>query len=278
MTDGSDTTPSGPQGGRGADGADYLAWPTSLEAVLRARPGFIDRVVVLAEAPSTQDSARRLCAGKPGLLVLAGRQTAGRGRLGRSWADTTHLGLAATFVLLDDLPAGVVSLAAGVAAAEACESCLGRPGSLGLRWPNDVVDRTTGRKLAGVLIESSAALLFVGIGINVGQSEAEFPTELRAKATSLALLGATASRLDAARALMSAFDAALRLEAHELAARFCSRDVLCGRTASFTHNGTTHTGVVESIDPLGALVLRGPEGRNRSLPALSTSLIHDSVR
>ncbi len=132
----------------------------------------IQRIAVIAETDSTQDAAARLAGdvvAGGGLMVVAGRQLAGRARLGRVWADTANkdgsgVGLAVTFAidgeLFDD---GFLALAAGLAAQRTAEDALmttardDRP--IGLRWPNDVVERPMrgGRKLAGVLVERRAA-------------------------------------------------------------------------------------------------------------------------
>jgi biotin-(acetyl-CoA carboxylase) ligase len=117
-------------------------WATSIETLIASgRLTIISRVMVFSEVSSTQDAARRAASSTPGVLVLAGRQTAGRGRLGRSWADTSSMGVAATFAIDASRHTDArLSLAAGIAALHACESILG-PGRLGLRWPNDVVER-----------------------------------------------------------------------------------------------------------------------------------------
>jgi len=101
-------------------------WADLIEGWLARNPSPIDRVAVVSETASTQDAARRLSGGEAGLLVLADRQTRGRGRLGRSWHDGGRTGLAATFVLdgsrWDD---GELSLAGGVGACMAVECALG---------------------------------------------------------------------------------------------------------------------------------------------------------
>src|SRR5882672_10585176 len=98
------------------------------EAIARVGARWVRHVAVVREVGSTQDFARDMANGSPGLLVIAGRQTTGRGRLGRRWADTSHLGLAMTFVL--DAAAHTpeqLSIAAGVAACRACEESLAGP-------------------------------------------------------------------------------------------------------------------------------------------------------
>jgi BirA family biotin operon repressor/biotin-[acetyl-CoA-carboxylase] ligase len=91
-----------------------------------------------------------------GSVVVADHQTAGRGRMGRSWEAPAGSGLFVTFVLE---PSPVVVFAAGVAAAEAC----GR--GVQLKWPNDLI--LDDRKLGGVLAEIRNEHALVGIGVNL---------------------------------------------------------------------------------------------------------------
>jgi len=108
--------------------------------------------------PSTQDVARKLPAGS---VVVADHQTAGRGRLARSWQAPPGTALLASFVLP---PSPLLSLAVGVAAARAC-----RP-AVRLKWPNDLL--LEGRKLGGILVEVHAGKAIVGVGINLSWAPA----------------------------------------------------------------------------------------------------------
>jgi BirA family biotin operon repressor/biotin-[acetyl-CoA-carboxylase] ligase len=224
------------------------------------------RLVVVPETPSTQDAARELCAGTAGLIVIAERQTAGRGRLGRVWEQ--HSGLAATFVVkrARSVSEGILPLAAGVAAAEACQECCGV--RLALRWPNDVVTGGGGLKVAGVLIEASGDLAVVGVGINAADAPPHLP------ATSLAALGSRVTRGEVALALARRLDAALSLGASDVLARWNSRDCLVGTTRTFVHDGRHITGTVSALEPTAAITVVDSGGVTHRLPAASTSLVH----
>ena len=150
-------------------------------------------ISVLQSTDSTNDDVRRLAAsGAPeGTVVIASSQSAGRGRLGRSWASPDRLGLYLSLLLRPHEPQeqiGRYALAAAVAVAEAARSFAGD--RVVLKWPNDVM--ADGRKLAGILAElrqgSSGAELVLGVGLNVDQREEDFPDELGGRATSLRLL------------------------------------------------------------------------------------------
>lgn len=250
---------------------DVRAMQAALDAAIARGGTPVDRAVVVPACGSTQDEARRRCEGRAGLVVVAGRQTAGRGRLGRSWADTSHLGLAATIVVPAGDP-GTLALAAGVAALR-CVQAAGASG-VGVRWPNDVVERGgAGRKIAGVLIEAAAGVALVGIGVNVRQREADWPTDLRGRAASLAALGSGVDRPAAAVLLVDALGEALRSGPDQLAAAWRDADTLIGTRQSFDHDGRRYSGLVSGIDPTSEIELRTDRGVVR-LPALTTSLVH----
>lgn len=99
-------------------------------------------------------------------MVVAGRQRAGRGRLGRTWVSPPGASLLASVLLrpgLDSARLHLVTAAVGLAAAEACEQVAG--GSAELKWPNDVV--VDDRKLGGLLAEVDGEAVVVGVGVNV---------------------------------------------------------------------------------------------------------------
>lgn len=239
-----------------------------------------DRVEVVSEAASTQDVAFERSGGKPGLMVLAVRQTAGRGRLGRGWVQRGELGLAATFVLdAGTFDPTTISLASGLAAAKALEGRVPSMPEFGLRWPNDVVEPSPrpggGRKVAGVLVEVRDGLALVGIGVNVRQREGDFPEELRSRAVSLHQLGSDVLRIEVAEGLVQGLHWALSLPKRLLAKAWAELDVLVGSTQEFVHDGRRFSGMVESIDPANEIVLRTGAGTFVRLPALSTSLVRE---
>jgi BirA family biotin operon repressor/biotin-[acetyl-CoA-carboxylase] ligase len=230
----------------------------------------VDRSLIVEHATSTQDLALRHCDARPGLVVIAHSQSAGRGRLASSWLDPAGRGLAMTVVLPGNLNPGTLSLGAGLAACRACEDAGAR--SVALRWPNDLVERATDRKIAGILIEKRQGLFLAGFGVNLAQREADFPRELRPRVASLAMLGAHVDLLPFARTLLRHLAEALALPPHTLAREWAARDVLLGSERTFEHDGQRFTGLVESIDPAAEIVLRS-HGRPIRLPAPTTRLL-----
>jgi biotin-[acetyl-CoA-carboxylase] ligase BirA-like protein len=256
---------------------DLTRWAEALEETIAAeRLARFDRAYVLTVTASTQDAARRLCASRPGAVVVAGRQTAGRGRFGRPWEHTADLGVAVTFVAPSaEFTPGQLSLASGVAAVRACEALLGQasPVRLGLRWPNDVVDMASRRKLAGVLVEIAEPVALIGVGLNVLHTEPDWGAGLASKAVSLKSLGSATTRLDAACRLMIELERALDLPLDALVREWSTRDALLGRRAEFEHAGARYTGTVKSVSPLHEIILEAEDGAFRSLPAAATTLL-----
>ena len=131
------------------------------------------------ETASTNSDARSLAeAGERGpLWIAAKRQTAGRGRRGRSWSGMDgNLFTTGLFTFsADPGEVATLSFAAALAVAEVCDTAGIDPARTKLKWPNDVL--VDDRKLAGILLESGAApgggmWLAVGIGINIAQAPA----------------------------------------------------------------------------------------------------------
>jgi BirA family transcriptional regulator, biotin operon repressor / biotin---[acetyl-CoA-carboxylase] ligase len=142
-------------------------------------------VDVAAECASTNTLLLARADGSPsGAVLVAERQTAGRGRMGRQWH--AEPGASLTFSLLYKLPRGAVpsglSLAVGVGIAEALRE-LGVPG-VALKWPNDIL--RDGRKLGGVLIELTGSSAVIGIGLNLRLPD-NLPDDVKGVAAALDL-------------------------------------------------------------------------------------------
>jgi BirA family transcriptional regulator, biotin operon repressor / biotin---[acetyl-CoA-carboxylase] ligase len=151
------------------------------------------RFVYRPTTESTMDDAKRMLQRfslQNGALLLAETQTAGRGRLGRSWISPPDVNLYFTLVIYPSenglRPLAYVTPLAVARALEEVASARGFELKLDLKWPNDV--QIGGKKVAGVLIESEFGLeqptAFVGVGINVNLEASTYP-EIRDIATSI---------------------------------------------------------------------------------------------
>lgn len=185
--------------------------PAEFESLAGAVP-WVTRVVCAPEMDSTNAEALRLAAAGEahGLVVVADAQSAGRGRLGRTWWSDPGMSLLASWLVRpafepERLP--LLSLVAGVAAARAASAAGGV--EVRLKWPNDLM--LGGRKLGGILAESDGkGAVVIGLGLNVRQET--FPEEIRGTATSLAAGGGrTPARAWLLAATLSGFGA--RMEA-----------------------------------------------------------------
>jgi BirA family biotin operon repressor/biotin-[acetyl-CoA-carboxylase] ligase len=239
-------------------------WSDRLRAVMGGR----GRIVVLSEATSTQDAARRLGA-RAGDAVVALRQVAGRGRLGRRWHDPEGEGVAVTIVA-ELAPPEHMAAAGAVGCAEAVERFLGR--MVGIKWPNDVM--VEGRKIAGLLVETGERLARIGIGVNVTQRA--WPANLADRAVSLAQLGVVTDRLEVLEALLRAVPQAWDRPTRSLSEAYARRDVLRGASASFRCRGEVVTGRVLAVDPARGLLVETARG-TRQLEAATTTLLPDTA-
>lgn len=215
------------------------------------------RLEVLQEAGSTNAVvAERARAGEPaGLVVVAEAQTAGRGRLDRSWVSPPRAGLTFSVLLRPELPVSQwpwLPLWTGLAIARALRERADVAAEL--KWPNDVL--VDGRKLCGVLAEVPApGALVVGIGLNVTTTPDELP---HGQATSLRLCGArTTDRDTVLRALLRSLTTVL---ADPVAAReaYSERCGTLGRRVRLElPAGASVEGLAEAVDPGGRLVVDG---------------------
>jgi len=206
---------------------------------------------------------------RPPLLVLAGQQTAGRGRGSNTWWSAT--GSLTFSLLLDPANLGIVqrdwprvSLSTGLAICLALDELLDDQ-LCSLKWPNDVL--LNDRKISGILVEAGAGAagkLVIGIGINVNNSFQDAPAPLPVTATSL---------VDSAQQNFSLEDVLVRVlqqlarqldrlanQDPTLAADWQQRSVLNGRTLEVTTEKHSHRGICQGIDEQGALILETTEG------------------
>ncbi len=246
-------------------------------ALTESFPG--GRLEVLESCPSTQALAvERARAGEAfPLAVFAEAQSAGRGRLGRSWASPSRRNLYVSMLLRPQAPLEQLSgltLGVSLAVADALDGVGLRAG---IKWPNDLL--VSGRKISGILTElltdtGSGPAFVVGIGVNLNATTDEFPLELRQIATSVAIeTGKEIDRSEFAAALLGALSRRWRtLEAAGFAAmraEWEGRHVLTGRVVSISA-GAAIEGVVRGVADDGALLVEGTHGLQRVLSGEAT--------
>ncbi len=210
------------------------------------------------------EGARFAISGAPdGTVIVADEQTAGMGRLGRSWQSEAEAGVYCSILLRLPLsPANlpIASLVLGLATAEAIQKCTQL--ACDLRWPNDVLINE--RKTAGILTHLVESCIVAGVGINVNQTE--LPKDVRTPATSLRIEsnGRVPSREDLIVNLLESIDtfcsllttkgAAAILRAFTSASSYAlHRRVVIEETGA--------KGVTAGLDEKGFLLVRSETGR-----------------
>ncbi|WP_174502276.1 biotin--[acetyl-CoA-carboxylase] ligase [Acidiphilium sp. C61] len=232
------------------------------------------------ERYDTLDSTSDVCglraaAGEPaGLMVLAGRQTSGRGRAGRQW-NSPEGNFYGSVLLRPNMPAGQggwYALLAGLSLIEALDPALPTPGVIALKWPNDVM--AGGAKLAGILLDATIengliASLVIGVGVNLAAA----PDVPGRATTSLASLGGTMTPEDLAPSLCARLDhwlGKLAFDSEPLRQAWIARAHPEG--TALTVDGGRRSGTYAGLDKDGALLLR-EDGRVVALRGGDVSLI-----
>jgi BirA family biotin operon repressor/biotin-[acetyl-CoA-carboxylase] ligase len=220
---------------------------------------------------STNDVALRLGAnGVPdGTLVIAEYQTAGKGRLGKSWLSPPNCNILASLILLPKIQLyqmPVVTLLASVAVVSSIRFLTKLPAKI--KWPNDVL--IDGKKVCGILTEAGATrkgekFLVVGIGINVNITKDSFPLALKSTATSLRiLLGYEISRIQLLQQLLLEFEHRYILfnrgDLKSIISEVKHLSNILGCRVRIEDNGSVAVGRAVDIDKDGALVLQNENG------------------
>jgi BirA family biotin operon repressor/biotin-[acetyl-CoA-carboxylase] ligase len=238
-------------------------------------------VEVVDATPSTNalvaERARSGAAGE-GLVVVAEHQTAGRGRLDRTWETPARSALTVSLLLVPRAAAADwpwLPLLTGYAASRALRQ-LGA--SVALKWPNDVL--LGDRKLAGILTERvdtpTGPAVVTGIGINVGLRREELPYD---GATSLAIEGLAVDRTDLLSALLRSlrteYDAFQRGELAALRTAYAASCATIGRQVSVDlPTGERLVGEATGIDEGGRLLVAGPAG---VVPVSAGDVVHATL-
>lgn len=238
---------------------------------------------VYSETDSTNTRLKLLAeAGAPEwTVVAASKQTAGRGRLGRSFFSPEATGLYMSVLVRPRLRAEdalLMTTAAAVATARAIEAEFGV--SAGIKWVNDIL--VDGRKVCGILTEAaldveSGRLRYavVGIGVNISEPEGGFPPDIAAVAGSLcgrAPVNAE-SRNRLAGRILAEFAALYRaLPARGFMEEYAARSVVVGREVDILASGGRRRALAVSIDGDAHLIVRFPDGSEETLSSGEVSV------
>ena len=245
------------------------------------------RIIVLDRITSTNDAAwqEALADAPDGAVVTAEEQTAGRGRMGRSWQAPSQTSLLMSIILRPELKAhqgDLLTVMSAVAVAEALRKNL--PLQARIRWPNDIMIKE--RKVAGILVEgrllATGSVFVIGIGLNVSTQKDVFPEELRDIATSLALETNTIpNRIDVMQWVLHSLDQWYRkLRVGEYGAIACCWRELSstlGRRVVLIENGNEYQGTVLDLSLEDGLIVRLDGGMTKVFHPATVSLRQSSA-
>lgn len=236
---------------------------------------------VLAETDSTNTACRRLAAdgAADGTVVMADCQTAGKGRLGRSFDSPRGLGLYLSVLWRPDCPPEELLPLTALTAAAACRAVERAGGAkAAIKWPNDLV--LCGRKLCGILTElvldgERVEYVIAGVGINCHQRPEDFPPEIRDTAISLDMAGCPVKRAELAAVLMEELDvlrADVLRDPGQWLEEYRRRCLTVGRRVQIIRDGQRAEAQAVDVDERYGLAVRFDDGHTEILRAGEVSV------
>ena len=215
-----------------------------------------------------------------GTLIVADRQTAGRGRRGRNWISESGVGIYMTYVLRPTVQPAHVSGITLLAALAMCEATYQECDVLPqIKWPNDVI--IDGKKICGILTEMSTEIdyinhVVIGAGINVNQDT--FSDDIKATASSLKLeLGKSVKRSELIAAVMKSFEKCYEIfiETEDLSGLqelYNSMLVNRDQEVKVLEPGNEYKAHAIGINQTGELIVRTPDGKEKEIYAGEVSV------
>ena len=250
-------------------GQDYLS--------SRVRGDLWKELIVYDTVESTNDLAMSLATRGGighGTVLIADRQSRGKGRLGRKWETPAGMSIAMSLVLRPEIEprdATILTLLAAVSSASAVQKTCDLP--VTIKWPNDLV--ISGRKLGGILTEVRAdpdrlTLAVIGIGINVNEKYGDFPADIQEIATSVRqICGKTHSRNDIVIQLLREFEnwygILLKKGKTPLLDAWRRSSSTLGKKIRAVMGSGSISGIAHDIDDNGMLIIRMSSGELRKI-------------
>lgn len=234
------------------------------------------RVVSFSETDSTNVQARRLAedGALEGTVVIADRQNAGRGRLGRHWESPFGVNIYCSVILRPEIPvqqAPQLTFLSAVAVAETLNKTCSL--SAEVKWPNDIL--INGAKISGLLNEMSAEteqihFVILGIGINLNMAADQFPDELNYPATSALIeTGKAVDRQKFLQTFLQSLDSYysefLEKGFAPIRRRWESLSGIMSLQVEIDQGREKLQGTVVGLDPEGALRLQLEDGQIKSI-------------
>ena len=254
--------------------APDLLTPLEIESVLHTE--LLGRHIEYYESTtSTNEEAKKIAmqGAEEGTIVVAEEQVTGHGRLSRSFYTPFAKGIWFSVILRPKFFPMEASKCTLMAAVGVCRGIhrLGLPAA-GIKWPNDIL--VNGKKMVGMLSEMSSSMekidyIILGIGINTGIKENEFPEEFRETATSFLNEGINVSRKNLLAAVLAELEAEYKLAQTEGFERVLEDwrklSITLGKEVRVIYSNENYIGKAVDIDKDGCLLVETKEGIQRVL-------------
>lgn len=262
------------------DSIDATALQLALETTVFGR-----KAIILNSTLSTQGDVQHMAeqGQGEGTVVLAEKQTGGRGRFGRKWFSPPGRGIWMSVLMRPELAlqkTPQLTLLTGVAVCRAIRSYTGA--DAGIKWPNDLL--IDGRKVCGILLESTVEdhelrYCIAGIGVDVNFDPKDYPEDLISIATSLKMeTGQTIDRTKLAAAILSELERLYYLYQKEgfgvISSLWEALSVSMNREIKVANPQGIIEGTAIGLDPSGALILEKKNGERESVYSGEVSLIN----
>lgn len=229
-----------------------------------------DKIIVLDSIDSTNNYAKKLAekGASHGTTVIANEQTAGKGRMGRSFSSPKNTGLYMSIILRPDIAVNQVQLITSylaVITAQAIDTLYGC--HTGIKWVNDIM--LNDKKVCGILTEASVSCesasfryIIAGIGVNIGTVKSIFDAELLNIASSLEdETGKIIRRCELAAAIINTLeDRITAFENGSFIDEYRQRSWILGREITVTQNGTQTDAKAIDIDSSAGLIVEYADG------------------
>lgn len=238
-------------------------------------------VVPVVGSTNTELKALAEKGGAHGAVLIALEQTAGRGRLGRSFYSPKDTGLYMSILLRPDFSASEalnITACAAVAASIAIDAAAGV--GTHIKWVNDIY--LSGKKVCGILTEASidfesGGLNYAVLGIGINLNTSDFPEELKEIAASVSDDDTDLRAYIAAEFLNRFFGYYGNLSEREFLSEYRNRSILTGKEITFVRGNETFDGIVTGIDDEMRLVVRLESGEETSFSSGEVQLVKGDI-
>lgn len=256
-----------------------------IRSSLSGRSKIIGSEIIFFDTINSTNTLAIELAGKgysEGTVIIADAQTGGKGRLGRTWLSPPGKNIHMSIILrpaISPRDASILTLMSAVA----CASAIKRLSSISasIKWPNDIM--VSDRKLGGILTEIKADMdrifhAVIGIGININLEAGDMPDEIKACATSIKnesgdAQSRTLIAIEIIKELDGWYSMLLNSGKKPIIDEWLKLSSTIGRAVKVTVGNNVFTGIAESIDDEGMLILKLPGNTLKKISAGDVTIL-----